>query len=346
MEIDTVKVDVLIIGAGPCGLACAVEAEKKNLSHLVLDKGSLTDSIRRYPNRMHFFSTPESMEIGEIPFPTSGAKASRVEALEYYRKVTTFYNLNFRLFKEVSQIDKGDDYFKVITKEGEIFYARNVIVAVGFFDFPRRLNIPGEDLPHVSHYYEEPFKYSFTKVAIVGGGNSAIEAALELNRHDADVTIVHRSEELSSTAKPWLVPTIHDRISEGKVKVMFQSEAASIEDGIIRIHNNKTGERHELPVDFVFLMVGFLPNKELLQRFGVRLQEDKLKPIYNPETFKTNVEGLYLAGTVVAGSDTDEVMIKIGRDHSKAIIKDILSKQKKSASKKKIVKWHIKENKK
>jgi thioredoxin reductase (NADPH) len=317
--------DVIIVGGGPCGLACAIEASKKKLNHLVLEKGSLTESIRRYPKRMRFFSTAENIEIGGIPFPTSNVKATRDEALQYYRKVVAFYDVNFRLFTEVSYIDKLNGHFQVTTKAGETFYAHNVVIATGYFDFPRMLNIPGENLPHVSHYYDEPFKYSFTNVVIVGGGNSAIEAALELYRHDVQVTIVHKFEDFTPTAKYWLQPDIRNRVKEGKIKTMFCTEAKEIMPGQMRVQNNQTGEEQIIPADFVFLLVGYLPDAKLLKQSGIALDE-KLVPVYDPQTFETSVKGLYLAGTVVAGVHTEKIFIENGREHAKAIVADITAR--------------------
>jgi thioredoxin reductase (NADPH) len=319
--------DIVVVGGGPCGLACAIEAAKQNLKHIVLEKGSLTESIRKYPRRMKFFSTAENIEIGGIPFPTSNVKATRDEALQYYRKVVAYYKVNFRLFTEVTGVIKREGIFEVTTRGGEVFVAKNVIIATGYFDFPRILGIPGESLPHVSHYYDEPFKYSFTKVVIVGGGNSAIEAALELYRHDVDVTIVHKFEDFTPTAKYWLTPDLRNRIKEGKVKVMFHTEIKSIEPGKILIENNQTGERRELPADFVFLLVGYLPDAKLLKESGIDLTPDTLVPIYDLQTFETNVKGLYLAGTVVAGTHTEKIFIENGREHAKAIVACIVARQ-------------------
>ena len=246
--------DVLIIGGGPCGLAAAIEATKSNLSHLVLEKGSITESIRRYPRKMRFFSTAENIEIGGIPFPISGVKANRDEALQYYRKVAGFYHLNFRLFSEVESIEKkpvpaeANAIFHVTTTKGEVFRARNVVIATGYFDLPRKLGVPGEDLPHVSHYYDEPFRYSYSKVVIVGGGNSAVEAALELYRHDVDVTIVHRGGDLRQTVKYWLIPDVKNRIREGKIKAVFNAELAAITPGNSIFQNTQTSRSANWPV--------------------------------------------------------------------------------------------------
>lgn len=312
--------DVLIIGAGPCGLAVGIEAAKAGLSHLILEKGNITESIRRYPKRMRFFSTAENIEIGGIPFPISEVKANRSEALQYYRKVAGYYHLNFKLFTEVTRVIKQEDIFAVQTVTGETYYARKVVIATGYFDFPRHLGIPGENLPHVSPYYDEPFLYSFSKVVIVGAANSAVEAALELYRHDVDVTIVHRGEDFRPTVKYWLVPDVKNRVREGKIKTRFNSLTTAIEAKRVQIENVETGESEWIDADFVLMLIGYVPDGALLQRCGIELTQPSMVPVYDPETFETNVPGLYLCGTVVAGIHTEKVFIENGREHAAAII--------------------------
>ncbi len=312
--------DVIIIGGGPCGLAMGIEASKAGLDHLILEKGSVTESIRNYPRRMRFFSTAENIEIGGIPFPISGVKANRDEALQYYRKVAGYYHLNIELFVEVDRTEKQDDgTFLVYTKSGDTFHGRKVVLATGYFDFPRQLDIPGEDLPHVSHYYDEPFKYSYTDVVIVGGSNSAVEAALELYRHDVKITVVHKEDDFRKTVKYWLVPDVKNRVKEGKIDTRFNSIAKAIEPNRILIENTETGEQEWLAANFVFLLVGYLPDEKLLRRCGVALDPETKIPTYDPETFETNVPGLYLCGTVMAGTRTEKVFIENGRDHAAAI---------------------------
>lgn len=319
--------DVLIIGAGPCGLAVGIEAAKAGLSHLILEKGSITESIRRYPKRMRFFSTAENIEIGGIPFPISEVKANRSEALQYYRKVAGYYHLNFKLFTEVTQVAKQNDLFEVQTAKGETYHARKVIIATGYFDFPRHLGIPGENLPHVTPYYDEPFLYSFSKVVIVGAANSAVEAALELYRHDVDVTIVHRGEDFRPTVKYWLVPDVKNRVREGKIKTRFNSLTTAIEPKRVQIENVETGESEWIDADFVLMLIGYVPDGALLQRCGIELTQPSMVPVYDPETFETNVAGLYLCGTVVAGIHTEKVFIENGREHAAAIIDHIAGRK-------------------
>jgi len=319
--------DVLIIGAGPCGLAVGIEAAKAGLSHLILEKGSITESIRRYPKRMRFFSTAENIEIGGIPFPISEVKANRSEALQYYRKVAGYYHLNFRLFTEVTQVIKQGDLFEVQTVKDETYHARKVIIATGYFDFPRHLGIPGENLPHVTPYYDEPFLYSFSKVVIVGAANSAVEAALELYRHDVDVTIVHRGEDFRPTVKYWLVPDVKNRVREGKIKTRFNSLTTAIESKRVQIENVETRETEWIDADFVLMLIGYVPDGALLQRCGIELTQPSMVPVYDPETFETNVSGLYLCGTVVAGIHTEKVFIENGREHAAAIIDHIAGRK-------------------
>jgi thioredoxin reductase (NADPH) len=318
--------DVIVVGSGPCGLAVGIEAVKAGLSHLILEKGSMTESIRKYPKRMRFFSTAENIEIGGIPFPISGVKANRDEALQYYRKVAGYYKLNFKLFVEVTTIEKQDDVFIVVTNDGQTFMSKKVVLATGYFDFPRKLQIAGEDLPHVSNYYDEPFKYSYTKVVIVGGANSAVEAALELYRHDVDVTVVHKGADFRQTVKYWLIPDVKNRVREGKIKTKFNTLITKIEPKRIELENVETNEKEWLDADFVLLLVGYTPDAQLLERCGVALKQPSLVPIYDENTFETNVPGLYVSGTVMAGIHTEKVFIENGRDHAAAIIDHICGK--------------------
>ncbi|GGN10511.1 pyridine nucleotide-disulfide oxidoreductase [Dyadobacter beijingensis] len=310
----------IIIGGGPCGLAMGVELAKSGLDYLILEKGNLTESIRRYPRRMKFFSTAENIEIGGIPFAISDVKANRNEALQYYRKVAGYYHLNFKLFVDVDRTEKQPDgTFLTYSNDGQVFQSKNVILATGYFDVPRMLNVPGENLPHVSHYYDEPFKYSYTNVVLVGGSNSSVEAALELYRHDAKVTIVHKEADFRTKVKYWLVPDVKNRVKEGKIHTRFNAVTRAIEPGRMLIENLETGEQEWLAADFVFLLVGYLPDEHLLARCGVTLDPVTKVPEYDADTFETNVPGLYLCGTVMAGVFTEKVFIENGREHAAAI---------------------------
>ncbi|WP_077920603.1 YpdA family putative bacillithiol disulfide reductase [Spirosoma sp. 209] len=319
--------DVIIVGGGPCGLAAGIEAAKSGLSHLILEMGSLTESIRQYPRRMRFFSTAENIEIGGLPFPISGVKAGRDEALQYYRKAAAYYKLNTKLFQEVWDVQKQDDLFTVSTTTGDQYQARKVIMATGYFTRPRWLNIPGETLPQVSHYYDEPFKYSFTNVVIIGASNSAVEAALELYRHDVNVTVVHRGEDFRSTVKYWLVPDVKNRVREGKIKTVFDSVVTQIDEKSVTVNNLKTGDETQIPADFVFVLTGYIPDADLLRRCSIDLDPVTQVPVFNQETFETNVPGLYVCGTVLAGIYTEKVFIENGREHAQAIIDHIMGRE-------------------
>lgn len=319
--------DVIVVGGGPCGLAMGIEAHKNGLSHIILEKGNLTESLRNYPRFMRFFSTAENIEIGGIPFPIGGVKATRNEAMQYYRKVAGYFQLNFKLFTTVEDVEKQkDNIFAVNTNKGT-FSGKKVVLATGYFEFPRLLNIPGENLPHVSHYYDEPYRYSYTNVVLVGGSNSSVEAALELYRHDANVTIVHKGDDFRKTVKYWLVPDVKNRVKEGKINTRFNSTVKTIEAGKIMIVNHETNTTEWLDADFVFLLTGYLPDEHLLSKCGIDLHPDTKVPVYDPTTFETNIAGLYLCGTVLAGTFTEKVFIENGREHAAAIADHISGKK-------------------
>jgi thioredoxin reductase (NADPH) len=313
--------DVLIIGGGPCGTAAAIECGKKGLEALVIEKGSLTESIRRYPQGMTFFSTADNIAIGGVPFPSSNVKPTRNEALQYYRKVAAYFRVRTALYTRVVSMEGGDGLFVLHGSEGERFEGKKLIVATGYFDRPRKLEVPGEELPHVSHYYDEPFRYSFTRVAIVGGGNSAIEAALELYRHDVDVTMLVRGEDFKQTAKYWLLPDIRNRVKEGNIKVRFGARVEAIRED--RVEFQRENGEEVLETDFVLALIGYLPDAPFLKAFGIELDSESLEPDYDPENFESNVSGLYLCGTVVAGVRTEQVFIENGREHAKKIAASI-----------------------
>lgn len=326
MDYTEKNISVIIVGGGPCGIAVGAELKKRGIESLIIEKGSVTESIRRYPLRMKFFSTAENIEIAGIPFATSNVKANRNEALQYYRKVAAYFDLKFSLNTEVTGVNKKGELFQVDTNKGT-FTAQKVILATGYFDVARLLNIKGENLPHVSHYYDEPYRHSFQKVVIVGGGNSGIEAALELYRHDVDVTMVVRGDTLKPTAKYWLVPDITNRIKEGKIKVIYNAAAKEIREGEIDIDSPNGSQT--LEADYVYLLVGYLPDEKLLRNSALD-PDDQLLVKHNEETFETDVEGLYLCGTVLAGVRTEKIFIENGRDHAVAIANDIIKKRDKA----------------
>lgn len=317
--------DVIIIGAGPCGLACGIEAQKQNLSYAILDKGNITESIRRYPVNMIFFSSAEMISIGDVPFTSLNVRPSRIEALKYYRKVVDHFDLNIHIFTNVQTITPEDEYF-VLKTDKNIYKAKKVVLAIGYYDIPRQLNVPGEDLPHITHYYLEPYKYTRTKATVVGGANSAIETALDLYRNGAEVTLVHLFDELDKRAKYWIVPDLQNRIKKGEVKAFFCSKVTEITEEAVHIENLNTGEKTVIPTDFVFLMIGYRPDAEFLTRVGIQLEGEMLIPKINPDTYESNIPGIYLAGSVIGGEETAKVFIENGKLHAQPIMLDILEK--------------------
>jgi thioredoxin reductase (NADPH) len=317
--------DVIIIGAGPCGLACGIEAQKNNLNYLIVDKGNITESIRRYPVNMLFFSTSENIEIGNVPFVSMGTRPTRSEALKYYRKVVNHFDLNMKLFTRIDDVQKDGNNFKLISPN-TTFKAKKIIISTGYYDVPRYLEIPGETMPHVSHYYDEAFRYSKMKAVVVGGANSAIETALDLFRNDVDVTVVHMFEKLDKRAKYWIVPDLENRIKKGEVKAYFNSKVVEIYERSIVIENVVDGSKTRVDADFVFLMTGYRPDAHFLEKVGIKLQGENLIPKLNPKTFESNFEGIYLGGSIIGGEETAKVFIENGRLHGKPIIADIIKK--------------------
>lgn len=311
-------IPVAIIGGGPVGIAAGAELKKKGIDSLIIEKGSVTESIRRYPKRMKFFSTAENIEIARVPFATGNVKADRNEAMQYYRKVAAYFKLDFALRTEVTQIEKKGDLFHVAIKDGRRFRAEKIIIATGYFTKPRMLNIPGENLPHVHHYYDEPYAHSFGKVVIIGAGNSGVEAALELYRHDVDVTLTARGEDIKSTAKYWLVPDLKNRIKEGKIKLITGAVPRAIDEKGVHL-TFRDGTAKVLPADAVYLLTGYLPDADFLKRCGLKPDPKSLIVPHNPETFETDISSMYLCGTVMAGVHTEKVFIENGREHAEVI---------------------------
>lgn len=318
--------DIIIIGAGPIGLACALEAKRKDLKYLILEKGALVNSLYNYPVNMTFFSTSEKLEIGGVPFVSNNIKPTRNESLEYYRRVTIAADLQVHLFEEVVSISKKDGQFEIISSK-ENYTTASIIIATGFYDLPFLLNVPGEDLPKVTHYYKDPHFYAFQKVLVVGASNSAVDAALETYRKGAHVTMVIRDKEVGERVKYWVRPDIINRIKEGAVKVFFNASIAAIREkevdintpeGIVTIEN-----------DWVIAMTGYQPNLSFLENIGIQLSADEVrKPLYNNDTHETNVKGIYLAGVICGGMDTHSLFIENSREHAVKIIDDILQKTK------------------
>jgi thioredoxin reductase (NADPH) len=320
--------DVLVIGAGPTGMASAIEAKRAGLSSVMVDKGCLVNSLFHYPANMVFFTTPELLEIGDIPFPTANQKPNRLEALEYYRNVAQHYQLDMRQYQRVTAVSGFDCDFRVHTLDrhgkSHEYRARKIVVATGYYDLPNWMEIPGEDLPKVMHYYCEPHPYFDTDVLIIGAKNSAAIAALELWRRGARVTLVHRGPGIHSNVKYWIKPDIENRIKNGEVKAYFNSSVLEILPEAVRIASPE-GER-TLKNDFVFALTGYHPDYDFLQSMGIELQKPEMRPLCNPQTFESNVPGIYVAGVIVAGSRTSEIFIENGRFHGHRIAADLKTK--------------------
>lgn len=313
--------DVIIVGGGPIGLACGIQAKRRNLSYLILEKGALANSLFHYPVNMTFFSTSERLEVGDVPFVSNNIRPTRREALEYYRRIVSHFGLNIHLFEKVSSVEKEKDMFTVRTgKQG--YQGRNIVVATGFYDIPYLLNVKGEDLPKVKHYYDDPHFYAFQNVLVVGAANSAIDAALETWRKGANVTLVIRDEEVSDRVKYWVRPDIMNRINEGSIRAYFRSTIQEIKEqavivntpeGILTVEN-----------DWVLAMTGYQPNISFMKSIGINISTDgDSKPQYNEETHETNVEGVYLAGVVCGGLNTHKLFIENSREHAEKIFRNI-----------------------
>ena len=319
--------EITIVGAGPAGLAAGIAAKRLGLDYSIVEKGVLVNSIFRFPVNMVFFTTPELLEIGGLPLVSPFEKPTRLEALRYYRRVVDTYDLVIEFGEQVLSVEREEDsardpIFAVETRSDKgvrrIRHSRNVIFAIGYFDRPNILGVPGEDLPHVSHYYTESHGYYRKAVVIVGGGNSAAETALELYRSGADVTLVHRNPELKPSIKYWVRPDIENRIKEGSVKGLFNTRLVEIHPTQVIVERD--GVKSELPADAVFLLTGYHPDCDLYTRAGIRLQPETMSPQFNADTFETNVPGLFLAGGAICGRDTSNIFIENGRFHGETIV--------------------------
>ncbi len=317
--------DVLIVGSGPIGLACGLEAKKAGLQYLILEKGVLVNSLYHYPANMTFFSTSERIEIGGIPFVSNNIKPTRQEALEYYRRIAVSQNLHIHLQEEVQKVEKQGSQFQV-TSSRQVYLTDNLIIATGFYDIPNRLGIPGEDLPKTRHYYKEPHFYAMQKLLVVGANNSAVDAALESFRKGAEVTMVIKGDEIGKRVKYWVRPDIVNRIEEGSIKVFYHSRLLAIREKEADIQTPSGVVT--IPNDYVLLMTGYQPNFAFLEKLGIHLSQDvKRYPSYNKDTMESNQENIYLAGVVCGGMDTHIWFIENSREHAVQIIKSILAKK-------------------
>ena len=321
--------DVAIIGGGPAGLATAIECGRKGLSHVVLEKGALVDAIRRFPVNMVFFTTPELLEIGELPLTCSGEKPTRLESLKYYRRVAAHYRIPLRLYERVRSVRRVNGSYELETSyergqpgTPEPVRARKLVVACGYYDNPNVLGVPGEDLPKVSHYFTESHPYFGLEVAVIGGANSAAECALELFRSGVSVTLIHRRAALSTHIKYWVRPDILNRIERGEVKAFLETEVAAVHPGKLELRG-KTGETFEIANDAVLALTGYQPDYSFLSSMGIGIDSESGKPNVDPDTCESNVPGIYLAGGVVAGRENNKIFIENGRFHGKSIVEHL-----------------------
>lgn len=319
-----VKYDVIIIGGGPIGMACAIAAQRKGLNYLILEKGALVNSLFNYPLYMTFFSTAERLEIGDVPFSCIAPKPGRQEALEYYRNIQKHFKLNINLFEKVVSVQKQEDGFFNVISDKANYTAENVVIATGFYDIPVYMDVPGEHLPHVRHYYKEAHEYAFRKVLVVGANNSSVDAALECWHKGAEVTMVIRKGEINDRVKYWIKPDIENRIAEGSITAHFYSSITAIREKEVDVLTPEGPVTVE--ADFVLALTGYRPDIDFLKSCGILTHDDVLcVPVYNPDTMETNVPGLYLAGVVCGGMETHKWFIENSRVHADMIITNIVS---------------------
>lgn len=312
--------DLLIVGGGPMGIALGIEAQKRNLSFLIIEKGTLVNSLFHFPKNMQFFSTSQKLEIGNVPFISHNDKPLRDEALEYYRRVVEHWSLPIHYYEKVQDIVK--DKVFIVTTEKNTYQAKNVVVATGFYSRPNKMHIPGENLPKVSHYFTEPHPYIGQKVAVIGAANSGTQVALELYQKGAEVTMIIREDRILDNVKYWIKPNIENRIAEGEIKAFFNSEVQKITEKSIFIQT--ADGQIELENDFVLAMTGYLPDFDFLRQIGVQCRSDEYDtPYYQEETHETNIPGLYLAGVVCGGKNTSKYFIENSREHAEKILESI-----------------------
>ncbi|MGI9545506.1 MAG: YpdA family putative bacillithiol disulfide reductase [Cyclobacteriaceae bacterium] len=318
--------DILIVGAGPIGLACGIEAERAGLSYTIVEKGCLVNSLYHYPYNMTFFSTSDRLEIGEVPFISHGNKPTRSEALEYYRRVASSWKLKLKLYEKITHISREASGYQVETSRGN-YSSKAIIVATGFYDLPYMLHVKGEELPKVRHYYDEPHPYFDQQIAVIGAANSAVDVALETYRKGAHVTMIMREKELRKSVKYWVRPDIENRIKEGSIKAYFDSSISEIREHEIDVETPDGAIT--LKNDFVLAMTGYQPDFAFLEMLGVSINDDEIhSPVYDPETHETNQRGIYLAGVICGGLQTNKWFIENSRDHAKAILNHIVINQK------------------
>ncbi len=319
------KADAIIVGGGPCGLAAAISLQNIGLSPVIIEKGNVVEAIYKYPTHQTFFSTSEKLAIGDVPFIIEGRKPKRNQALVYYREVVKLKKLQVNRFETVEQVEKKQDFFEVNTSKG-VYHAKVVVIATGYYDHPNLLGIPGEELPKVSHYFKEGHSYFDTDVVVIGGKNSSIDAALELHKAGARVTVVYRGSTYSSSIKPWILPEFEGVVKNGEITMLFESHVEEIkqEEVIIRQQNQVISLKN----DFVFAMIGYHPDHEFLREMGVQIDEESGRPLLNELTMESNIENLYIAGVLAAGNNANEIFIENGRFHGELIADAIVQKEK------------------
>jgi putative YpdA family bacillithiol system oxidoreductase len=326
------ELDVLIIGGGPIGLACALEAKKKNLDYLILEKGALVNSLYHYPQNMTFFSSSEKLEIDEIPFISKAAKPSKQEALEYYRRIATSNHLNINLFEKVENVSQENGCYRIESDKDQ-YLSKNIIIATGFYDKPNYLNVKGEDLNKVSHYYDDPHFYAMQDVAVVGASNSAVDAALEIFRKGGRVSLIVRGDKIGERVKYWVRPDMINRIKEGSIDAYFNTEVEAIDKRELKLYDKAKEEHFTLKNDYVLALTGYQPNFDFLRSMGIELQDEQSRiPIYDPQTMETNKKGIYLAGVICGGMETHKWFIENSRIHAKMIIENIKTRDPVGAS--------------
>jgi thioredoxin reductase (NADPH) len=316
--------DIIIVGGGPCGLAAAISLQEMGKRPLIIEKGNLVNSIYHYPTHQTFFSTSEKLEIGEVPFITDSYKPKRNQALVYYREVAKRKQLRINAFERVTKVSKRDDLFQIDTNK-HTYCAHYVVIATGYYDHPNYLNVPGEDLPKVFHYFKEAHPYFDKDVCVIGGKNSSVDAALELVKAGARVTVLYRGKEYSPSIKPWILPEFEALVRAGTILMEFNAEVKEITEN--QVIYRKAGEDKEITNDFVFAMIGYHPDHQFLKTMGVKIDMESGRPLFNPDTMETNIDGIYIAGVLAAGNNANEIFIENGRFHGGQIARSILDKE-------------------
>jgi thioredoxin reductase (NADPH) len=319
---------VIIVGAGPCGLSTAIELKKRGIDPLIIEKGNIVNTIYHFPTHMTFFSTAELLEIGEVPFIVHTDKPTRLDALKYYREVSRRYQLRIHTYEKVEEIHKEPTGFKLFTRtragEDRSYETPYLVIATGYYDQPNLLGIPGEELDKVSHYFKEGHPYHGQKVAVIGGKNSAVDAAMELEKAGADVTVIYRGSDYSGSIKPWIRPLFESLINKGRIKMLWESQVEEIRQKEILVRQGE--KRFTLENDFVFAMTGYRPNRRMLEAMGVQFNDESGEPLFDPDTMETNIPGLYISGVIAAGNNANIIFIENGRFHGGLIAQSIIAK--------------------